>query len=126
MGMMIKQNKSAIENAKREELLKAAQVIKNHCANKKPNCNGCLFHNRGCVLNREDCPPEDWKIPSASPTREEMRSYVNVYGRNFHFARNGRTTAVLWCGDLYAVTRYYKDAEDELVAKYELLKKIFG
>ena len=125
MGMMIKQNKSAVENAKREELLKAAQIIKKHCANKKPNCNGCLFHNRGCVLNREDCPPEDWKIPSASPTREEMEKYVkdHCFLRTF---KNGRTTATLYNGKLYLVTRYYKDKDDELIATYELYKKIFG
>lgn len=124
MGMMIKQNKSVVETAKREELLKAAQTLKEYCASSGAFCNDCLFRCKGCLL--QDVEPAKWKVSSIPLTREEMERYVKVYGHGLHFARNGRTTAVLWCGELYAVTRYYKDAEDELIAHYELLKKIFG
>lgn len=124
MGMMIKQNKSAVENAKREELLKAAQTLKEYCANTSRDCKGCMFLAGCCLL--QDCSPEDWDVPSTPVTREEMHKYVSTFERTVFFARNGRTTAAMFSGKLYTVTRYYKDAEDELVAKYELLKKIFG
>jgi len=124
MGMMIKQNKSAVENSKREQAIKAAQTLKQYCAEKKGSCEGCLFLAGCCLL--QDHEPEDWDIPSTPVTREEMHKYVRTFERTVFFARNGRTTAAMFSGKLYTVTRYYKDAEDELVAKYELLKKIFG
>ena len=74
MGMMIKQNKSTVENAKREELLKAAQVIKKNCASATRECEGCLFLAGNCLL--QDCVPEDWDIPSTPVTREEMHKFV--------------------------------------------------
>lgn len=123
MGMMIKQNKSTVETAKREELIKAAQALKKNCANNALDCKGCLFFGMGCAL--QDVSPDEWDIPSAPVTREEMLKYVkdHCFLRTF---KNGRTTATVYNGNLYLVTRYYKDKDDELVATYELYKKIFG
>ena len=120
---MIKKNESAVEKSKREQVIKAAQALKEYCAAR--DCKGCLFSAGNCVL-QDDCPPAEWDIPSAPVTREEMQKYVARYMRTVYFARNGRTTAAMFNGKLYTVTRYYKDTEDELVAKYEVLKKIFG
>ena len=124
MAMMIKKSKTAVENAKREQAIKAAQTLKAYCADIKGSCKSCLFFDGLCPF--QDVSPDGWDIPSAPVTREEMLAYVNAYGRTVYFARNGRTTAAMFNGKLYTVTRYYKDAENELVAKYELLKKIYG
>lgn len=125
MGMMIKQNKSVIENSKRENVIKAAQELKQYCASAPRNCEGCPFFSaRNCVL-QGGYPPDEWELPTLAPSREEMHKYVkdHCFLRTF---KNGRTTATVYNGKLYLVTRYYKDKDDELVATYELYKKIFG
>ena len=124
MGMMIKKNESAVETAKREQAIKAAQTIKEYCKSAK-ECKGCLFNTKGhlCMITARY--PELWDVSTLAPTRAEMEKYVkdHCFLRTF---KNGRTTATVYNGKLYLVTRYYKDKDDELVATYELYKKIFG
>ena len=119
---------STVEAAQRESLIKAAQTIQGYCTSRGTEegcCEGCPFHNKNRCCSLYQNHPDSWKLPTLTPSRADMEKYIldHCFIRTF---KNGRTTAAIYNGNLYVVTRYYKDKDDELVARYELYKKIFG
>lgn len=50
------------KETKEEEVIKAANVIKEYCKSIPVTCEGCIFRNNGCKLNDPNHLPETWEI----------------------------------------------------------------